>query len=108
MDVTDSKIFVHHTEDETIVTLNDEKILQPEHIKEFEDSIMLIVEQGRRLNLALDFCHVKFMSSSFLGLLIKIHKRMCERKGRLRLCNISPDIYKVFEITRLDKVFDIS
>jgi anti-sigma B factor antagonist len=108
MDPANSKIFVEHTPDVTIVTLNDKTILQEEQIKEIEKSIMLIVEQARRLDMILDFCHVKFMSSSFLGLLVKIHKKMCDRKGRLQLCNVDPNLYKIFEITQLSKVFDIS
>lgn len=108
MDPTRSKIFVEHTPDTTIVTLNDEKILEDEQIKEIEDSIMVVLEQARRLDMILDFCHVRFMSSSFLGLLVKIHKKMCERKGRLQLCNVDPNLYKIFEITQLSKIFDIS
>ena len=108
MDPTKSKIFVEHTPDVTIVTLNDEKILEDEQMKEIEDSIMVVVRQARRLNMILDFCHVRFMSSSFLGLLVKIHKKMCDRKGRLRLCNVDPNLYKIFEITQLSKIFDIS
>jgi anti-anti-sigma factor len=108
MDITKSKIFVEHTPDVTIVTLNDEKILHDEQIKEIEKSIMLVVEQARRLDMILDFCYVKFMSSSFLGLLVKIHKKMCERKGRLQLCNVDPNLYKIFEITQLNKVLDVS
>jgi anti-anti-sigma factor len=108
MDPTNSKIFVEHTPDTTIITLIDEKILAPEYLKELEELVLSVVEQARRQHLTLDFCNIKFLSSAVLGLLVKIHKKMCERKGQLKLCNISPDIYKVFEITRLNKVFDIS
>jgi anti-anti-sigma factor len=108
MDPTKSKIFVEHTQEVTIVTLNDQRILHDEQIKEIEKSIMLVVEQARRLDMILDFCYVKFMSSSFLGLLVKIHKKMCERKGRLQLCNVDPNLYKIFEITQLNKVLDVS
>jgi anti-sigma B factor antagonist len=47
------------------------------------------------------------MSSAFLGLLVKIHKRVIEAGGDLQLCNLSPNLYKVFEITKLTKIFDI-
>jgi anti-anti-sigma factor len=101
MDPAESKIFIQHGVDATIVTFHDEEILEERQIKELEDSIMPTVEQAQRKNLMLD-------SSAFLGLLIKIHKKICERKGHLKLCNISPNIYKVFEITQLNKIFDIS
>ncbi|MHC4497097.1 MAG: STAS domain-containing protein [Planctomycetota bacterium] len=56
----------------------------------------------------MDFCNVKFMTSAFLGLLVKVHKRLREREGHLKLRHIDPNIYKAFEITQLTKVFDIS
>jgi anti-sigma B factor antagonist len=67
-----------------------------------------IFVQAKRQNLVLDFSNVEFFSSAVLGLLIKVHKKICERKGHLKLSNVKPDVYKVFEITRLNKVFDIS
>jgi anti-sigma B factor antagonist len=108
MDPAESKIFVQHGIDVTIVTFHDEEILEERQIKELEESIMPTVEKAQRENLMLDFSNVRFLSSAFLGLLIKIHKKICERKGHLKLCNISPSIYKVFEITQLNKIFDIS
>lgn len=108
MDPMKSKMFVQHVTDTTIITFNDARIVEPEYIKDLEECIMVVLDQARRLDLVLDFCNVEFMSSALLGLLVKIHKKVCERKGRLQLCNISPNLYKVFEITRLDRVFDIS
>ena len=48
------------------------------------------------------------MSSAFLGLLVKIQKRVNEKEGHLTLKNIDPNIQQVFEITQLTRVFDIS
>jgi len=101
-------VFVQRVPDMTIMTLSDEEILEEGCIKEIEAEIMLVVNQAKHLNLTVDFCNVNFMSSAFLGLLVKVHKKICERKGRLRLCNVNPNLYKVFEITQLNKVLDIS
>lgn len=101
------RISVEYAENATIVTLTDEKILEEKNIQALQDSIMPIIEQAGRLNLILDFCNVQFLSSAVLGLLIRISKKIYERDGRLRLCNISPKIYEIFKITRLTKIFDI-
>ena len=108
MEPVDGRIFVQHGVDVTFVTLNDEEILEEQHIKELEEDIIFVIEEAKRENMMLDFCNVKFMSSAFLGLLVKIHKRVRERGGYLKLRHIDPNIYKVFEITQLTKVFDIS
>ena len=58
--------------------------------------------------MVMNFANVRFMTSAMLGLLIRVHKRVSERGGKLRLCNLEPVLQKVFEITQLTKVFDIS
>ena len=108
MKPVDERIFVQHGVDVTFVTLNDAKILEEQYVKELEEEIMSLVEAAKRENVMLDFCNVEFMTSAFLGLLVKVHKRIRERGGNLKLRHIDPSIYKVFEITQLTKVFDIS
>ncbi len=101
------RISVEYTENATITTFTDEKILEEKDIKALQESIMSVIEQAGRINLILDFCNVRFLSSAVLGLLIRISKRIYECDGQLRLCNINPRIYEVFKITRLTKIFDI-
>lgn len=108
MELNNSKLFIQHSVDVTLVTFHDTEILEEGSITALEKSIMPVVEKARRQNMLLDFSNVQYMSSAFLGLLVKIHKRICERGGQLELCNIDPQIYKVFKITQLDKVFNIS
>ena len=57
--------------------------------------------------IVLDFEKVTNMSSSALGMLITVHKRVREANGEMRLCNICPNIEEVFAITRLDEIFII-
>ena len=101
------RISVEYAENATVVTLVDEKILEEKDIRALQESIVSVIEQSERINLILDFCNVRFPSSAVLGLLIRISKKIYERAGQLRLCNIDPRIHEIFKITRLTKVFDI-
>jgi anti-sigma B factor antagonist len=65
------------------------------------------VDEGGRRKLLLNFGNVEFMSSAALGKLIALHKKLQGVSGRLILCNIDPGIKEVFEITKLDKFFNI-
>ena len=100
-------ISVEYAGNATIIRFTDEKILEEKDIVALQGSIMSVIEQVERINLILDFGNVRFLSSAVLGLLIRISKRIYERDGRLRLCNINPKIYEIFKITRLTKTFDI-
>jgi len=102
------RISVEYVKSAAIVTFTDEKILEENDIKSLQESIMSVIESAPDgINLILDFCNVRFLSSAVLGLLIRISKRVYENSGKLMLCNINPKIYEIFKITRLTKVFDI-
>ncbi|NLX05451.1 MAG: STAS domain-containing protein [Phycisphaerae bacterium] len=65
-----------------------------------------LVDQGAR-RLVVDFSRVDHLSSSALGMLITVRQGLSQVKGDMRLCNIRPEIYEVFKITGLDKLFVI-
>jgi anti-sigma B factor antagonist len=65
-----------------------------------------LVDQNR-IQILLNFMNVEFLSSAALGKLITLDKKIKTAKGQLKLSNIRPEIYEVFAITRLNKLFDI-
>lgn len=102
------RVSVEYAENATIVSFVDEKILEEMDIRALQETIMSVIESASGgMNMILDFGDVRFLSSAVLGLLIRVSKRIYERDGRLKLCNINPKIYEVFKITRLTKTFDI-
>jgi anti-anti-sigma factor len=107
MDSKEAKIIVEKGTDVTLVTFEDENILEEQQIRRLERALLPVVRQNEEKRLVLNFQNVRFMSSSFLGLLVKVHKRVVELNGHLQLFNLDPKIHKVFEITQLVKVFDI-
>jgi len=102
------RIIVESGMDVTIVTFTEERIVDEEQIRELQKSFGPIIEKNQDKELILNFINVKFMTSALLGLLVRIHKKICELDGRLRLTNLDPNLRKVFEITQLTKVFKIS
>ncbi len=107
MEPLQTGIIVEHGLDVTIVTFLDENILEDQQIRQLERALLPAIRQNQNKRLVLSFENVKFMSSAFLGLLVKVHKRVIDAGGRLQLYNLDPKIQKVFEITKLTRVFDI-
>ena len=98
---------IKHSLDETFVTVNESKLLDNEIIKEIEAALLNLIDSRTDSKILLNFSEVQFLASSFLGTLVKVHKKMQEKNAELCLTNIDPKIMKVFKITKLDKVFDI-
>jgi anti-sigma B factor antagonist len=108
MEQEQSKIIVEYGTDVTIVTFTEERIVDEEQIRELQESFEPIIEKNQDKELILNFVNVRFMTSALLGLLVRIHKNVCELSGLLRLSNLDPNLRKVFEITQLTKVFEIT
>lgn len=93
--------------DITVVNFVDKKILDEQNIQKIgEDLFSLVDEMGRR-KLVLNFKNVEFLSSAALGKLITLNRKLQSAGGKLALCKIDPQIYEVFEITKLNKLFTI-
>ncbi len=93
--------------DVTVVELTDRKILDEISIAQIGEQLTILISQQTPPKLVVDFTNVSHMSSSALGMLITLHKRIREKNGHLRLCNVQPSIYEVFVITRLNEIFQI-
>jgi anti-sigma B factor antagonist len=107
MSPTREKIFVEHTPEITTITLLENQLLEQRDIQELEDAVMVVVDTAMRQTLVLDFCNIRLLSSSALGFLVKLQKKIGEKKAKLQLHNINSEILKVFKITKLDKLFVI-
>ncbi len=101
------QIAVKYEQNATVATLTSEKILEEQDIRALEEALMPLIAQAEIKNMVIDFSNVKFLTSSALGLLIRVNKKVRESSGNLRLCSIDPRILEIFRITRLDSVFDI-
>lgn len=91
----------------TVVRFVDRKILDESNIQELGQELFQLVEEENRNRLVLNFHNVEFLSSAALGKLITLDKKVKAHGGRLKLSNIRPEIYEVFAITKLNKLFDI-
>ena len=93
--------------DVTVVNFIDKKILDEQNIQIIGEQLFDLVDNQGKKKLLLNFGNVEFLSSAALGKLITLNKKLQAVGGRLILCNIDPQIYEVFEITKLDKFFNI-
>ena len=93
--------------DVSVVRFVDRKILDEANIQELGQELFELIEGENRKNLLLNFSSVEFLSSAALGKLITLDKKVKAHDGRLKLSNIRPEIYEVFAITKLNKLFDI-
>ncbi len=55
----------------------------------------------------LEMAGVSYMNSAGIGIIVDSFKKFRERGGHLAMCTLSPDIYRLFEVTKLNRFIDI-
>ena len=63
--------------------------------------------QAKTPKVIVNLSKVTYVDSSGLATLVEILKNMRSYGGRLRLTNLSPKVKSLFEITKLEKLFEI-
>ena len=63
--------------------------------------------QAAQNTLRLDFSAVKYLTSSVLGRLVLLHKRMINTGGHFQVVNLGPEVYEICRVTRLDTFIDL-
>ncbi|WP_411838117.1 STAS domain-containing protein [Paracoccus sp. ME4] len=98
------QFIVEETESHLHVTVTEARI-DAAIATQFKDKLREIVV-GRRKPVHLDMAAVDFMDSSGLGAMIAVRKSLPETV-ELVLLALTPNVERVFRLTRMDSVFDI-
>jgi len=101
------RIAVEQKGDYTVIRFREADILDQVNIHEMGREMYALVEDSPGIKLIVDFEGVEYLSSSALGKLITLKRKVEEASGTLKMCRIKPEIMEVFRITRLDTIFDI-
>lgn len=73
---------------------------------EFREKLNYFISKGEK-NFVLNFNKCTFIDSTGLGVLVSIYKKCKDLNGTFELHSINQQVMKIFNLTRLDKVFDI-
>jgi anti-sigma B factor antagonist len=75
--------------------------------QELKQRILQELEKGER-KFVIDFSRTGYIDSSGLGVLVSLSKKIRERGGELRLAALNEDLRTLFELTKLDTLFQIA
>jgi anti-anti-sigma factor len=73
---------------------------------ELRDRLMSLADAGTH-HVVVDLSDATFLDSMALGVLLAVDRRLTDDGGSLDLVVSTPDIRRIFEITMLDRVFDL-
>ena len=102
-----SRLRIKKVGDVTQVEFIDRNILDEANIQLIGEELSSVIDAGPKPKLLISFSNVDHLSSAALGTLITVNNRIRTAQGQLRLSDIDPQIYEVFVITKLNKLFEI-
>ena len=88
-----------------VLTIQDQRI-DAHNSAELKEYLAQMIERGEK-QIIVQLEHVRFIDSSGLGALLSGHKQLAVKAGQFALSNIQPQVLSMFELTRLNRVFDI-
>jgi anti-anti-sigma factor len=65
-------------------------------------------EPGKCPHVVLNFVNVTYVNSSNIAQMLKLRKKLMERKRSLKLCSVSDEVWSVIMVTGLDKIFRVA
>lgn len=89
----------------SVLTIHDERI-DAHNSGELKEYLLQMIEGGES-RIIVRLGHVRFIDSSGLGALLSGNKGVIAKSGKLALTNIQKQVLSMFELTRLNRVFEI-
>lgn len=93
--------------DVTIVNFTDKKILDEQNIQTIGEELYELVDKKGRKKILLCFSNIEYFSTAAFGKLIVFNKKVTAAGGRLIMCGMYHEIFEAFEISKLNKLFEI-
>ncbi|MBI4567882.1 MAG: STAS domain-containing protein [Planctomycetes bacterium] len=92
--------------DVTVVYLQSPR-LDESHAGELAYELNKTAEKEFQPKILINMKDVTYISSAIIGKLAAFQKKMNQDKGTLKFCSVSSAVMKVFQVTRMDKIFTI-
>jgi len=81
--------------------------LDEEALDRIHDQLLALADEPSESDLLLDCGNVEYLTSTALGTLISLHKKLVASGRHLIVGNLSPQVHEVFSVTKLDKFLDV-
>lgn len=84
------------------------RLTEDQNVEQLGHDLFALVEHFAKRKVVLSLASVEFMTSSVLGKLITLHRKMHRQRGKLVLCDLQPGVNEVMRISRLHDYFKTS
>jgi anti-sigma B factor antagonist len=91
----------------SIVRLVGCKDLHEDNVQRIDRQMANLIEDREGQHLILDLDAVEYLTSTALGKLVALHRRLRQQGGRLSVVNVRAAVWELFHVTRLDRILEV-
>ena len=91
----------------TVQLTKNAESLDSENASAVADELFGLVGEAEGSELLLDLQNVRYMTSTGLQVLLALRRKLHAARGRLILCNPSPQVVEVLDVTQLNTLFEV-
>jgi anti-sigma B factor antagonist len=81
--------------------------LDKETLHRTHDQLLALADEPSESDLLLNFANVEYLTSTALGTLVSLRKKLLARGRHLTVGNLSPQLHEIFTVTKLDALLDL-
>jgi anti-anti-sigma factor len=104
---SDEPLEIARQDQEVMVHVKEQKILDESVVQIIREPLLKLAENQTGGVLTMNLKDVEYLGSAMLETLISTYRTLKTKGGRLVLRNLQPQVYEVFEVTKLHELFEI-
>lgn len=90
-----------------IISVDRDRLTDEDNLEQFSQDINQLIEKHEIRSLIVQLNQVRYMTSSAIGKLISLHRRVNRAEGRMILCELTPDVSATLDTSRLLSYFAV-
>lgn len=91
-----------------VLAITRDQLTDEENLEQFDQELVSLVDNYQVRRIVLDMQAVRYMTSSAIGKLISLHRRLARNEGRLVICSLQPEVEQILDTSHLLGYFSVS
>ena len=107
-DLTTTYTTLEERDDRLIVGFKMRMLNDEENIEQLGQELFALVEQHNRMKIVLDMSNVDYLTSSVIGKLITLHRKLHRGQGKMALCGLNDGVKSILGTSKLLSYFTVA
>jgi anti-anti-sigma factor len=90
-----------------ITFLESAAMIEGEKVDALAKELFDVIDTKKCSKVVLNLYNAGYMSSAMLAVLVRLHRKMQDVKGKVRLCALRPPVMDAFKVSQFDRLFEI-